>query len=124
MAVLLLAVIVGLGKFLYDQSQETDRKELAAREREETIRRGIDDTLKSIDELNAEREQRFQTLLAAQTAEEKAAAQSELAATQAKLRAKKEALQRLREQTQERQQREEGKKVKPKCKDNDPLCGM
>src|SRR5688572_681204 len=46
-AVGLLVVIVGLGKFLYDQCQETDRQEAEAKARIEQLRAKIDVTLKN-----------------------------------------------------------------------------
>ncbi len=133
MAVGLLVVIGGLGIFLYNQRQETAQKERESKARAEQIRAEIDSTLQRIEGLDQEKEERFQKLLAADSAEEKVKAQRELEETEAKLRAEKDALKRLREQAAEKrerdekreaQRREENKKVKVKCDPSDPLCGI
>jgi hypothetical protein len=132
-AVALVAAIAGLGIFLYRQHQETQAKELASIERDRALRAEVDATLTRIADLDAEKEQRFESLLNAKTVEEKAQAQRDLEATEQKLAAQKEALKRLREQNQEREKREqvredkrreENKKVKVKCDPSDPLCGL
>ncbi len=124
MAVGLLIVIGGLGTFLYNQSQESDRKDREAKARAEEIRKGIDETLQNISDLDTERDARRQKLLAAEDAADKAAAQKALEETEAKLREQKDQLKRLRERTQENIRREEAKKVNPNCDKSDPLCGM
>jgi hypothetical protein len=128
-----LVIAVGLlGFWAYNKSQESDRKEREAAARLESLQQEMATTQGDIDKLLKEKDAEFQKLLAANTAEEKAAAQKALDAKNREIAAKQDALKDLRDKAKGGggggggggKTPKEDKGVKIKCDPNDPLCGI
>lgn len=126
-----LVIAVGLlGFWAYNKSQESDRKERESAAKLAALEQDMANTQADIDKLLKEKDAEFQKLLAANTAEEKAAAQQALDAKNREIQAKQDALKGLRDKAKDTggggggKPREPDNKIKVKCDPNDPLCGI
>ncbi len=104
-------------------------REKAAAERMDRVVQQLEETLAEVDRLNRETEARHQALLAADTEEEKAAAQHALDLKMAELLAKQSALRTLRDRSRapgaaKTGPAEQERRLNVKCDPNDPLCGI
>lgn len=126
-----LVIAVGLlGFWAYNKSQESEAKEKAAAARLAMLEQEMASAQADLDKLIKEKDAEFQKLLAADTAEEKAAAQQALDRKNAEIKAKQDALSGLRDKARDTKRsgggepKKDDKTVKVKCDPNDPLCGI
>jgi hypothetical protein len=107
--------------------EQASRKERQGAARMESLVKELTTTQQDIDKLFREKDVDFQKLLAADTAEEKAAAQRALDAKNQQIAAKQSALRGLRDRVGGGGGGGGGKEsrgVAVKCDPNDPLCGI
>jgi uncharacterized protein HemX len=125
------AVVLASVVFLVVNTHSTSVKEKAAAARLAQFEMEMVEVQRELDKLLKEKDAEFQKLLAANTEEEKKAAQAALDRKNAEIKAKQEALSGLRDKARDtkkgggdKEPKKDDNKIKVKCDPNDPLCGI
>ena len=122
------AVVLASILFFALRPDPVEKREKAAAARMDALLEELEQTQSDFDKLIKEKDAEFQKLLAADTAEEKAAAQRALDRKNAAIAAKQFALKSLRDKAHQAGGAKEPAKsdtvVKVKCEPADPLCGI